>query len=897
MRNALRREHVRVTFLILAASLLLWTSTTVSTLAATNGDVLRATLKNGLRVVIVHNPLAPVVSTMVNYLAGSNEAPPGFPGMAHAQEHMMFRGSPGLSAGQLSGITAALGGDSNADTQQTVTQYFFTVRANDLDVALRIEAIRMKGILDTEQLWTQERGAIEQEVAQDLSSPQYVFYQRLLESMFPGTPYAHDALGTRESFDKTTGGMLRDFHRRWYTPNNAILVIAGDVDLDQTLALVKRTFESIPSRPTPARPVFTLPPQKPATIQLDSDLPYGLAMVTYRLPGYDSPDFAAGSVLADVLDSKRGDLYALVPLGKALFAGFDGSALPKTAIGYATAGFPHGGNGADMVATLKQVIADYVAKGVPPDLVEAAKRHELADAEFRRNSIAGLAAEWSQAVAVEGRASPDEDIAAIQKVTVADVNRVAREYLVNDTAIVGILTPRASGKPMASTGFGLGKESFGPKLTKPVPLPAWARKLKGVPPLPSSTVHPTVFDLPNGLHLIVQPETISRTVTLLGRVKNNPDLQAPKEQEGVSEVLNGLFSYGTTMLDRLRFQEALDAIAANEAAGTSFSLQVLSDQLNRGVELLADNLLRPALPEPAFAVVKAETKSAVAGRLQSPGYLARRALRTDLYPKDDPSLREATPETVQSLTLEDVKAYYAKVFRPDMTTIVVIGNVTPEQARAAIEKYFGEWKATGPKPETDLPPVPMNFPAATVVPDPSRVQVDVTLAETMGLTRSNPDYYALQLGNHVLSGAFYATRLYRDLREQSGLVYSVETLLQVRKTRSVFGVFYACDPPNVSRARAMVERDLQQMRSAPVTPDELRQAKTLLLQQIPLSEASVDGIAGTLLALTEEELPLDEPVRAAHHYLELSAQDVQAAFIRWIRPQDFVQVTRGPNPQ
>ncbi len=894
MRMRRRRDLVRSILLILVGTFLLWSS---AALAAASGDVLRATLKNGLRVVIVRNALAPVVTTQVNYLAGSNEAPPGFPGMAHAQEHMMFRGSPGLTSAQLSTITAAMGGDSNADTQQTVTQYFFTVPASDLDVALQIEAIRMRRSLNSQSLWTEERGAIEQEVAQDLSNPQYVFYQRLLEAMFPGTPYAHDALGTRESFDKTTGRMLQDFHRNWYAPNNAILVIVGDVDPDQALALVKRVFEPIPSRPTPPRPTFSVAPQKPVTIQLDSNLPYGLAMVCYRLPGYGSPDFATGSVLADVLDSKRGDLYALVPLGKALFAGFDGSALPKAAIGFATAAFPSDGNGADMAATIKQVIADYVAKGVPPDLVEAAKRHEVADAQFRRTSVTGLAAEWSQALAVEGRNSPDEDIAAIQKVTVADVNRVAREYLVNDTAIVGILTPRPSGKPVAGTGFGRGKESFGPKLTKPVPLPAWAQKVQGVPPLPASTVQPTVFDLPNGLRLIVQPETISQTVTIMGQVKSNAQLQAPKGQEGVDEMLDGLFSYGSTRLDRLQFQEALDAIAANEAAGTSFSLQVLSDQLDRGVELLADNLLRPALPEAAFQVVKAETKSAVAGRLQSPSYLARRALRTDLYPKDDPSLRQATPETVGSLSLEDVKAYYEKVFRPDMTTIVVIGRVTPDQAKAVIEKYFGEWKATGPKPDTDLPAVPLNFPAITAVPDPSRVQVDVTLAETMGLTRSNPDYYALQLGNHVLAGAFYATRLYRDLREKTGLVYAVDTLLEINKTRAVFAVFYACDPPNVYRARALVERDLDQMRSTPITPEELRQAKTLLLQQIPLSEASLNGIAGRLLALTEEELPLDEPIRAARHYLELSAEDVQVAFIRWIRPQDFVQVTRGPAPQ
>ncbi len=149
-------------------------------------NIVRAKLKNGLQVVVVRNALAPVVTTEVNYLAGSNEAPEGFPGMAHAEEHMMFRGSPGLSASQFSTISAALGGESNADTQQVVTQYFLTVPSDALDTALRIEAIRMRAALNTEELWRLERGAIEQEVAQDLSNPQYIFYTRLLEALFAG---------------------------------------------------------------------------------------------------------------------------------------------------------------------------------------------------------------------------------------------------------------------------------------------------------------------------------------------------------------------------------------------------------------------------------------------------------------------------------------------------------------------------------------------------------------------------------------------------------------------------------------------------------------------------------------------------------------------------------------
>src|SRR5476649_1019688 len=222
-------------------------------LATRAEDVLRDTLTNGLQVIIVRNTLAPVVTTMVNYRVGSDEAPDGFPGTAHATEHMMFRGSPGLSADQLAAISAAFGGDDNADTQQAVTQYFFTTPAENLEVALRVEATRMRDLLPDESLWEKERGAIEQEVAQDLSNPTYVFYEQLLLAMFKGSPYEHDPLGTRPSFDKTTDADLRKFHSDWYQPNNAILVIVGDIAPQDALEKAKKIFGKIPSAPLPAR--------------------------------------------------------------------------------------------------------------------------------------------------------------------------------------------------------------------------------------------------------------------------------------------------------------------------------------------------------------------------------------------------------------------------------------------------------------------------------------------------------------------------------------------------------------------------------------------------------------------------------------------------------------------
>ena len=714
-KHALRRfRFVPIWLMLLSAAVLI--AMTGAGAAESGPDpengVLRATLGNGLRVIIVRNTLSPVVATMVNYLVGSNEAPEGFPGTAHAQEHMMFRGSPGLSADQLADIIAAMGGMFDADTQQMVTQYFFVVPAEDLDLALHIEAIRMRGVLDSEKLWAQERGAIEQEVAQDFSDPEYVYYTKLLAAMFRGTPYAHDALGTRASFDRTTGTMLKTFHDTWYAPNNAILVIVGNVDPQKALAEIKKLFQDIPARNLPERPEIKLQPVTAETFKLKTDRPYGMVMISFRMPGFDSPDYAASEVLADVLSNQRSNLYALVTEGKALFTGFSLSTLPRAGLGYAIGMLPKGADLPGLDKEIRKILGSYIKDGFPADLVEAAKRIKLTKAELRKNSVLGQAMTWSQALAVEGRQSPRDNLEAIQKVTVEEVNRVARKYLNLDQAIVGILTPEASGRPTSSKGFG-GKESFAPQQTKPVKLPEWAAKALKRLAIPSSALQPVVLDLPNGLKLIVQPESVSNTVSVFGHVLNRPELQTPKGREGVDQVLDQLFSYGTTSQSRLAFQKALDDIGASESAGVDFSLQVLTPYFDRGVQLLADNQLRPALPEKAFKVVQQQVAATVAGQLQSPGYLASRAVDSGILPKNDPLLRQATPETVSSLTLQDVKDYYQKVLRPDMTTIVVIGAVTPENAKAVIEKYFGQWKATGPKPNTLLPPVPLNGPPAT----------------------------------------------------------------------------------------------------------------------------------------------------------------------------------------
>lgn len=870
----------------------------ISAHAATDQQsVLRAKLGNGLRVVVIRNSLAPVATVELNFKVGGDETPAGFPGMAHAQEHMAFRGCTGMTADQTAAIYAQLGGRDNADTQQTITQYFATVPAADIDVALQAQAACMHGIDDSEPQWTEERGAIEQEVARDLSNPTYKFIDRLNQDMFAGTPYAHDPLGTKSSFDATTGEMLKAFYNKWYSPSNAILVIVGDVDPATTLAKVKQWFGDVPNHPLPARPTVDLKPIKSETFTLDSNLPYTLGFIAYRLPGTDSPDYAASQILADVLASQRADLYGMVPAGKALAAEFGmAETYPKASVGFGVVALPAEANADAAMNEMRSILANYAQKGVPEDLVAAAIRSEVAQAEFQRNSIPGLADVWSNALAAEGRTSPDEDIEAIKRVTLADVNRVAKQYLTDPNSISAVLKPVPTGQPVAGKGYG-GAEEVTSAPTKPVELPAWAAGALANFKVPSNFIQVSDTKLPNGIRLIVKTDRTSPTVSVAGAVKHDSDLETPPGQEGVSDILDGLFSYGTKTLDRLAFQKALDDIAANESAGFHFSIDVLKEHFSRGVELLADNELHPALPSNAFAVVQQQTAQYVAGQLRSPGYRTSRALDLALLPAGDPVLREVTPATVGKITLDDVKQFYSATFRPDLTTIVVIGDVTPEEAKAVIGKWFGDWQAAGPKPDTVLPPVPLNKPSAANVADRQAVQDSVTLSEQMNLNRFDPDYYPLQLGNHVLGGGFYATRLYHDLRQVAGYVYTVDVSLRASESRATYSVTYGCNPENVSKARALIQRDLEQMRTQDVSPAELQQAKALLLRQIPLSESSEESVAGGILGRALIGLPLDEPIQAAKKYAEMSAEQVKAAFEKYLRPDDFVQIVRGPAPQ
>jgi zinc protease len=885
----------RIAFIIVLAAALFAPASAPA--AAQGENVTRATLPNGLQVVVVHDPLAPVVTAVMNYRVGSNEEQ--YPGQAHALEHMMFRGTPAITQTQLFEIGQLMGGDYDADTQSEVTQFFFSVPAQYLDVALRTEADRARHLSLKQTGWLAERGAIEQEVRQDDSVPiSKLFTRTILPAIFKGTPYAKDTLGTIASFNNEINSRtLRSFYESWYKPDNAIYVITGNVDGPSVIAKVRQDFGAIPSAPLPPKPAVHLQPVHPATYRVTSDQPYTIVAMSFRFPGWSDPDYAAAQIAEAVLNDQRAALFDLTVSGKAFAAGFQD--IQAHAHGTAAGAFsivPTTTPPETALADLRGVLAGYLKSGLPADLIAVEKQRAIADAEFRANSIQGLALEWSDALAVRGESSPDAELAQIRKVTPADVDRVLRKYLTLNDAIVAYAVPKPGGAPsMGASSLAQENNTFTPE--KSQPLPAWAQAAFRSVRVPAQTTNPVETTLSNGMHLIVQTERVTPTVEVYGNIKSNEGVQAPASEQGVADIVSGLFPFGTQQYGRIELRRQLDAIAADVTAGTEFSLRVVNGHFDRGVALLADEELHPALPAQAFAVVKQQEVQELTGEMTSPDYLTQVALDKALLPAADPLRRLSTPQTAGTVTLDDVRAYYSSVYRPDMTSVVVIGDVTPQQARGAFERYFGSWSASGPKPQVALPPVPRNASSSVVVPDPSRVQSEVQLAQIFNLRRSDPDWDLLAVGNNILGGGGFGSILMDDLRVVHGYVYNAGSSFDSSKNRTTFTIDYACDPDKIVPAERLALTDLAHLESGTIDAARLQRSKTMLMSDVPLRVQSYGGTANTLLNYATLGLPLNQMTIDAQRELAATPLSVQAALKRWIDAADFVRVVEGPGPK
>jgi zinc protease len=857
--------------------------------------IVTTTLANGLRVVILEDHATPVVQTSLWYRFGAKNETAGRTGLAHGLEHMMFRGTPSISSSGLDEIAARLGGELNANTANDYTHFYLVMPADRLELALRIEADRMRNLTLSENDWKLEKGAVLSEYDGDLSQPITKLYDAVCRAASSARLCSLAALGEREDIVRSRATDLRGYYNTYYAPNNATLVITGDVNTAQAFSLAEQSFGSLAAKKLPLVNASAIVYAKKKTVAVSADYPFQVVDIAYPVPGSQDPEYAPLQIADAIITNQRSMFYQnLVVSGLTLGyqTSYDDNIHGGIYHVFLIVNPEHTSNQAR--TAFEDTLEQTERSGFPASLAKAAKISVTSNAVYARDSITGLGDRVGYALGVEGISDPALDDQKVQNATLDDVNTAARHFLATP-AVVGTLTPtsRKPGDARAPSSTGV-SDSFGNRTPNgSIVLTPWARKAIRRPITLRSTIDPVRFTLSNGIHVLVQEVHTNPTVFVSGRIESSPRFD-PAKKEGVGMLTTALLSYGSEKYDFNAQRRIADDLGASIEFGENFGAHGMAKDLKVLLGVIADAEQHPVFPTQYVELVRRQTLAGIAQRDHDPDYLASRAFQRLLLPAKDPTLRETNKASVSSITIADLRRYAAAYLRPDLTTISVVGDVTPSDIRTQLEAAFGTWSAHGPTPDVSEQPIPAPTSASTYITT-ARDEVSVRIGQPAPSRRSG-DFPALNLMNMILGGGGgFDTRLMSEIRVKRGLVYTVSSTLNVDRYRGTLDFTLHANPKNVAAAVSVLKKQLTRMQQEPVTKDELSRAKSKIIAGSLISEQATDTILAHVENIGISDLPSDYYQTLDTRYGSLTQSDIQRVARTYLLPNHLVEVFEGPH--
>lgn len=856
------------------------------------------TLANGLHVVVLQDHAAPVVQVAIWYRFGSDKETPGKSGLAHGLEHMMFRGTSQLSSAGLDDVGARLGGEFNADTTNDYTHFYFVVPADRMDLMVHVEADRMQHLNLTEKDWSIEKKAVLSEFDRDYSGPTYNFLFSVNQKLFPNSPVGRPALGLRDDIVKSTAADLRAYYAKYYTPQNATLIVTGDIRPEQVFASAKRWFGSVHKPSAPSDAATAPAPTTGATVTASAEFPYELLDLAYALPANvpaTEESLTAAQLALEAMLNERGPMRAAL-VDSGLVLGYAPQELLNRQASAAHLLFYIApGHTADEVKkAFTTTLADMLAKGLPSDYIEAARRSALLSQTFARDSISGLGDSIGSDYVFPGDRDPAAEDALVRGVTVDEVNAAAKTFFTTPN-VVGDLKPTTTdptkAKPPSSLSSTVSDNFSAREPDGPIVEAPWVKAGISKPLAYSDNVAPSVSTLPNGIKLLVQEVHSNPTVIVYGSIRNSPTFD-PVGKEGVGSIASQLLSYGSAKYDFAAQHKLGDDLGARLSFGRTFFAYGLAKDTSTFVDALADDVQHPLLPENRFMLVKAQSLAAVSRRAIQPTYRSARAFVEALYPPGDPALREDSAASIGAITLDDVKTFAQTYDRPDLTSIVVIGDVNTADVRNQIAAAFGGWTASGPKPDPKLPPIPLPAPVSKLVETPAKDE-QIELGSP-AMARTNPEYDAFTLMNSVLGNGSFDSRLMNEIRQKRGLAYGVSSAISAGRDRGVFTVSLRTAPDKANTAVAIVKAQLRRLQSQPISIRELDRQKIKLAASSVVSQQSTFALAGALINIAENDLPADYYATLGRRYAKITPAEIERVAKTYLHPNHLVDIRTGP---
>lgn len=875
--------------------------------ASLTGSVRKTVLDNGLTVLTKEVDTAPVVTVQVWYRVGSRNETPGINGIAHQLEHLMFKGTQARPI-QFGRFFSVLGSESNAFTSYDQTAYFGTVEQDKLKALLVLEADRMENSRIDSSALTSEKRVVISELQGYENSPNYRLGRAVMKAAFPSNPYGLPVGGTKADVQRFTVDQVRDYYRTFYRPDNATLVIVGNIKTDQALALVKDSFgkvpkstKSFPKEPEIAGPTSGSKANQPIVLKEPGSA--ALLDAVYPLPNAKHPDVPALQVMDAVLTGGRSSrIYqALVESGLASDAG-----------GYAANMISGGWYNFDVTAApgkqltqidqvLQKTVADIRDQAVSQEELDRAKTQLRASILLRNRNITSQAQQLGDDITTTGDYQyTDRLLAAVNQVTAADVQRVAQTYLAPANRTVGFFEPTTvNGKPGTSAGnFSQTAENFSPGA--PVDPTEVAKYL---PPLENSDrsetqALPDKLTLANGMTVLLLPDRSSPTVTLSGFIQAGTVFDQP-ETAGLASLTAANLMNGTQDKDALAIAKTLE----NRGASLGFSAsregvfvggEALAADLPTLTQVMADVLQNASFPTDELELSRQRALTGLKLELDNPSRLARRIFQQTVYPENHPFHVFPTEESLKKITRDDLVRFYQQHYRPDATTLAIVGDFDPAQVRSLLNQELGRWQDQGQNPQLNFPQVPLPAKTVRVTPTlPGKTQ-SITLIGYRGIDRKDPRYYAALVMNQILGGDTLSSRLGTEIRDRLGLTYGIYSGFQAGVNPGPFVITMQTAPEDSDRAITSTLALLRQVREKGVSANEVAAAKRGLTSSYPVELADPNSLASAILLNAVYGLSIHEIRDFDNKIAAITPAQVNQVIQELLHPDQVVVVTAGP---
>ncbi|CAN5668272.1 pitrilysin family protein [soil metagenome] len=862
------------------------------------------TLKNGLKILLFPDPSKPTITVNITYLVGSRHEGLGETGMAHLLEHMVFKGSTRHT--NIPQELTSHGARPNGTTWLDRTNYFETFSATDenLKWALDLESDRMVNSFIKKSDLESEFSVVRNEFERGENSPQDVLNERVVSSAFLWHNYGKSTIGNRSDLEKVPIENLQAFYKKYYQPDNAVLVVAGKIDEAKTIQLVSQYFSPIPRPTRVLQPTYSVEPtqdgERDVVLRRVGDTKVVSAL--YHIMPSSHPDYPAMDVLTDLLtDEPGGRLYKSLIETKKASQQYGYSFMTKDpGYVYFAAELLKEKSLDDAKATLLGTLDSVSVKAPTKDEVERAKAKLLKDVEMSFKDVERLGRTLSEYIATGDWRLGFLYRDALEKVTVADVQRVANYYFKPSNRTIGMFIPEQAPDrvdvPDAPDIEALVKNYKGR---------AAMASGEAFDPSPANIDGRTKrIEQPNSIELALLPKSTRGNEVNARLTLRYGDEKSLMNKSAISVFTASMLDRGTTTKSRQQIKDELDKLKAQVnvfggANQVNVIVKTTKENLPAVIRIVGDMLKHPAFDANELDKLKQEQLAQIESERSEPQSIAFTAFQRQMnpYPKADVRYTSTPDEDVadvKALKLDDLKQFHKDFYGAQNATMSIVGDFEETPVRKVIMDELGTWKAKKPfsrlvTPFNDIKPIPQSIEA------PDKANAFMVAGVNIPLRDDDPDYPALVLGNYMLGGGFLNSRLAVRIRQKEGISYGVGSQLSANPLdkSGMFMTYAIYNPENAERLEKAFREEMDKAVKDGFTADEIKDARSGLLQARMVSRAQDPALSSTLNNYLYLNRTLNWDAEFEKKLESLTPEQVNAAMKKHIDPSKISIIKAG----